>query len=101
MTIKTLSPCPPRWICKSTVFHVPRHTSFSEWPEICAFAFPFLIGGGYKPCFAQGRAKRRRWEVYQENPRGTVVTLGTGPLPMSQECTICCLFNKCSCLLEL
>lgn len=30
--------------------------------SICPFASPFVIGGGYKPYFAQGTAKGRRQE---------------------------------------
>ena len=30
--------------------------------SLCRFAFPFLIGGWYKPYLSQGRTKRRRWE---------------------------------------
>lgn len=102
MTIKTLSPCPPRWICKSTVFHVPRHTSFSEWPwaYVHLHSLSWLVVGTNRvlhkaePRGGDGKYTKRIQE-------GRLSLLGHWPTPTSQECTICCLFNKCSCLLEL
>ena len=68
----------PRWTCNSPIWQGPRHNPFPDWPwTYTQFAFPFLIGGGYKPYFAQGRTKRKYKKESQE-----------GLLPLLQGCLL-------------
>ena len=50
LSIKTLSPHPPRWICISPILHVTRHAPFSDWP----WAYTHLH-------FLHGRTNTRTW----------------------------------------
>ena len=82
MSIKTLSPCPPRWICKSPIFHVPRHTSFSSGLEHMCICIPFPDWWWEQALFCTGQSPEEEvGSIKTEAKRDGCHSLGIGSLP--------------------
>ena len=97
VVIRTLSPCPPRWICKIPILHLPRYGLFPSWPWAYAYlhSLSWLVVGislilhRAKPRGGDGKYKK----VSQE---GSWPLLYGWLAPTPLEYTMHCLFNESS-----